>query len=81
MWPFMLSVALLAFQVLSGIDIIISYIVEIFDTAESSVEDHIATVIVGIVQVVATAATLFLIDRLGKSVRELTLALRFRCNA
>lgn len=58
--------ALLIFQVLSGFDAVLSYAVEIFETAESSIEGHLATLTVGVVQVIATAATLFLIDKLGR---------------
>lgn len=64
--PLGIGLALLAIQQLSGIDAIIFFTVEIFKTAGSSIDSHLATIIVGIVQVVFNILSLFLVDKTGR---------------
>nr|CAD7425867.1 unnamed protein product [Timema monikensis] len=70
--PFVLSFTLLIFQQVSGIDSIIFYTVTIFKASGSSLNEHLATIIVGLVQLLANFFSLFLIDRSGR--RPLLLA-------
>jgi len=64
--PFSLTFTLLIFQQVSGIDAIVFYTVSIFDSAGSQLDDHLATIIVGLVQLVANFASLFIVDRAGR---------------
>lgn len=64
--PFGITMALMLFQQLSGIDAIIFNTVSIFDEAGSSVEDHLAAILVGVVQLVANIGALFVVDRAGR---------------
>ncbi|RZF46609.1 hypothetical protein LSTR_LSTR002941 [Laodelphax striatellus] len=66
MVPFGLSCMILIFQQVSGIDTVIFYTVMIFSASESSIGDYTATILVGLVQVVATFLSIFFIDRLGR---------------
>jgi len=64
--PFALTFTLLIFQQVSGIDSIIFYTVSIFHSAGSQIDDHLATIIVGLVQLVANFLSLFIVDRAGR---------------
>lgn len=64
--PLGIGLALMAIQQLSGIDAIIFFTVEIFKTAGSSIDSHLATIIVGVVQVVFNILSLFLVDKAGR---------------
>ena len=64
--PFALTFTLLIFQELSGIDAIIFYTVSIFHSAGSELDDHLSTIIVGLVQLVANFVSLFIVDRAGR---------------
>jgi facilitated trehalose transporter len=64
--PFSLTFTLLIFQQVSGIDAIIFYTVSIFHSAGSEINDHLATIIVGLVQLVANILSLFIVDRAGR---------------
>jgi facilitated trehalose transporter len=64
--PFSLTFTLLIFQQVSGIDAIIFYTVSIFHSAGSKINDHFATIIVGLVQFVANILSLFIVDRAGR---------------
>jgi facilitated trehalose transporter len=68
MVPFFLVTLILFFQQVSGIDTIIFYTVDIFRSSGSAINDYSATVIVGLVQLVATFLSLFLVDRFGRRV-------------
>ena len=52
LYPFGLSLALLGFQQVSGIDTVIFYTVEIFKTAESNIDEYLSTILIGLVQLV-----------------------------
>ncbi|XP_058460214.1 facilitated trehalose transporter Tret1-like isoform X2 [Malaya genurostris] len=64
--PLGIGLALLSIQQLSGIDAIIFFTVEIFRSAGSSMDGHIATIIVGAVQVLSNFSALFVVDRAGR---------------
>lgn len=61
--------ALLAsFQQLSGINVVLFYMEDIFKAAKSSLSPSVATIIVGSVQVAASAVTPVVVDRLGRRI-------------
>lgn len=64
--PFGLVIAILVFQQVSGIDTIIFYTVYIFHASKSSVGDYAATILVGLVQVIATFLSIIIIDKSGR---------------
>lgn len=64
--PFGLVVAILVFQQISGIDTVIFYTVLIFSSSNSSIDDYSATIIIGLVQVIATFISVFTIDKAGR---------------
>ncbi|KAF0297007.1 Facilitated trehalose transporter Tret1 [Amphibalanus amphitrite] len=66
--PFVLSMMLMLFQQLSGVNAVIFYTVDIFSDSGSSIDSDLATIIVGIVQMLSTFAGVVLVDRLGRKV-------------
>ena len=64
--PLGIGLTLLSIQQLSGIDSVIFFTVEIFKSAGSSLESHIATIIVGFVQVFCNFLSLFIVDKAGR---------------
>jgi facilitated trehalose transporter len=64
--PFALTFTLLIFQQVIGINAIIFYTVSIFHSAGSELDDHLATIIVGLTQLVANFLSLFIVDRAGR---------------
>ncbi|XP_066587406.1 facilitated trehalose transporter Tret1-like isoform X2 [Prorops nasuta] len=61
-----ITLGLMVFQQLSGVNTLIFYAEKIFKTAGSSLSSTISSVIVGIVQVIATYFSTILIDRTGR---------------
>ncbi|KAJ8977239.1 hypothetical protein NQ317_003814 [Molorchus minor] len=61
-----LSVGLVAMQQFSGINIILFYTQDIFTDAGVSLPPEICTIAIGVVQILASAATPVLVDRKGK---------------
>uniref|UniRef100_A0A1L8DIJ3 Facilitated trehalose transporter Tret1 n=2 Tax=Nyssomyia neivai TaxID=330878 RepID=A0A1L8DIJ3_9DIPT len=59
---------LISFQQLSGINVVLFYSQIIFAKTGSSLEPAIATIIVGIVQVIASGVTPVVVDRLGRKI-------------
>ncbi|XP_048516312.1 facilitated trehalose transporter Tret1-like [Athalia rosae] len=57
---------LMFFQQLSGIDAVLSYTVSIFQMAGSTIEPFVATVIIGLVEVVMSVTVVVIIDRVGR---------------
>ncbi|XP_012281462.1 facilitated trehalose transporter Tret1-2 homolog [Orussus abietinus] len=57
---------LMWFQQMSGVDAILFYTVDIFRNAESTVDPVLATVIVGLIEVVMTLVVAAVIDRFGR---------------
>ena len=67
-WPFAMAMMVMLLQQLSGINAVIFYTTDIFEDAGSSIESDLATIIVGLVQMVSTFAAVVLVDRLGRKV-------------
>lgn len=61
-----LACGLVSLQQLSGINVVLFYMETIFDKAGSGMEPAISTIIIGIVQVLASSVTPFVVDRLGR---------------
>lgn len=59
---------LISFQQLSGINVILFYTQTIFMKTGSSLAPEISTILVGIVQVLASGATPLIVDRLGRKI-------------
>uniref|UniRef100_U5EJ99 Facilitated trehalose transporter Tret1 n=1 Tax=Corethrella appendiculata TaxID=1370023 RepID=U5EJ99_9DIPT len=66
--PLSISLGLMFFQQLSGINAVIFYTVSIFKDAGSTIDGNLCTIIVGIVNFIATFIATLLIDRLGRKV-------------
>ena len=66
MCTLLLSLGLMFFQQFSGINAVMFYSTDIFKESGSSIEPKIATIIIGVAQVVATIAGSLLVDRLGR---------------
>ncbi|XP_055612405.1 facilitated trehalose transporter Tret1 [Uranotaenia lowii] len=64
--PLMISLGLMFFQQLSGINAVIFYTVQIFRDAGSTIDENLCTIIVGVVNFIATFIATMLIDRLGR---------------
>ncbi|KAH8276623.1 hypothetical protein KR018_008275, partial [Drosophila ironensis] len=63
-----ISLGLMFFQQLSGINAVIFYTVSIFEDAGSTIDGHVCTIIVGVVNFLATFMATLLIDRLGRKI-------------
>lgn len=63
-----ISLGLMVFQQLSGINAVIFYSVDIFDAAGSTLDPKVSAIIVGVVQVVVTYAASLMVDRAGRRV-------------
>jgi SP family facilitated glucose transporter-like MFS transporter 8 len=63
-----ISLGLMIFQQLSGINAVIFYSVDIFYAAGSTLDPKVAAIIVGVVQVVVTYAASAMVDRAGRRV-------------
>lgn len=66
--PLSISLGLMFFQQLSGINAVIFYTVQIFKDAGSTIDGNVCTIIVGIVNFAATFIATLLIDRAGRKV-------------
>lgn len=64
--PLLISLGLMLFQQLSGINAVIFYTVQIFEDAGSTIDGFLCTIIVGVVNFIATFIATILIDRLGR---------------
>lgn len=63
-----MSLSLVSFQQLSGVNIIVFYTQDIFQATGSSTPAAISAIIMGGVQVAASFVTLFIVDRLGRRI-------------
>ena len=63
--PLILVIAIMIFQQLSGINAVMFYTVSIFESAVGDFA-YTATIIIGIVQIFATMAAVYLVDRAGR---------------
>ncbi|KAG7310734.1 Facilitated trehalose transporter Tret1 [Plutella xylostella] len=61
-------IGLMAFQQLSGINAVIFYTVQIFQMSGSSVDEHLSTIIVGVVNFASTFIATAIIDRVGRKI-------------
>lgn len=59
---------LMFFQQVSGINAVIFYTTDIFNAAGSGIDAEIATIIVGVMQVIATFVASLVVDRLGRRI-------------
>ncbi|XP_074597054.1 facilitated trehalose transporter Tret1-like [Brevipalpus obovatus] len=66
--PSILCLMLFFFQEFSGSNAILLYTVDIFHAAGSAIDGHTATIIVGLIQVVATFLACIFTDRLGRRI-------------
>ncbi|XP_014213486.1 facilitated trehalose transporter Tret1 isoform X2 [Copidosoma floridanum] len=66
--PLLISLGLMFFQQMSGINAVIFYTVQIFSDAGSTMDANLCTIIVGIVNFCSTFVATALIDRLGRKV-------------
>lgn len=64
--PLIIGFALLFFQQFSGIDAVIFFTVEIFESAGSKLDAMTATIIIGLVQLVCNGVSTLLVDRAGR---------------
>lgn len=63
-----ISGGVLAFQQLSGVNVVLFYSQSIFEKAGSSMEPAVATIAVGVVQVLASCLCPLIVDRLGRKI-------------
>ncbi|XP_051160040.1 facilitated trehalose transporter Tret1 isoform X2 [Leptopilina boulardi] len=66
--PFLISIGLMLFQQLSGINAVVFYAVKIFEDAGSTVDKNLSAIILGIVNFLATFIATGLIDRTGRKI-------------
>ncbi|XP_068228808.1 facilitated trehalose transporter Tret1-like [Palaemon carinicauda] len=66
--PFLLSMGLMLFQQLSGINAVIFYTVDIFEMSGSAISGHLSTIIVGVVNLLSTFVANAVIDKLGRKI-------------
>ncbi|XP_060868900.1 facilitated trehalose transporter Tret1-like isoform X1 [Metopolophium dirhodum] len=66
--PLLISMGLMLFQQLSGINAVIFYTVKIFKEAGSTIDENLCTIIVGIVNFLSTFIATGLIDKLGRKI-------------
>ncbi|XP_071949085.1 solute carrier family 2, facilitated glucose transporter member 8-like [Antedon mediterranea] len=66
--PLTISLCLMVFQQFSGINAVIFYGVTIFQSAAPSIEEHVASIIITAVQVLATLVAVILMDRAGRRI-------------
>jgi len=65
---FVISLALMLFQQFSGINAVIFYAQGIFESAGSTLDPALCTIIVGVVQVVMTVTSALLIEKAGRRI-------------
>ncbi|XP_025264837.1 facilitated trehalose transporter Tret1 isoform X3 [Camponotus floridanus] len=64
--PLLISLGLMLFQQMSGINAVIFYTVQIFKDAGSTIDENVSTIIIGIVNFIATFVAAGVIDKLGR---------------
>jgi Na+/melibiose symporter-like transporter len=63
-----ISLGLMFFQQVSGINAVIFYTNTIFESANTGIDSGIATIIVGVMQVIATLVATVIVDRVGRKI-------------
>ncbi|XP_042206700.1 facilitated trehalose transporter Tret1-2 homolog isoform X2 [Homarus americanus] len=66
--PLIITMLLMVFQQMAGVNAVIYNIVIIFQDSGNTLSDDMCTIVVGVVQVLATASSTILIDRAGRKV-------------
>ncbi|KAL1465303.1 hypothetical protein WDU94_004886 [Cyamophila willieti] len=66
--PLLISIGLMFFQQMSGINAVIFYTVKIFKDAGSTIDVNYCTIIVGVVNLLSTLIATAFIDRLGRKI-------------
>lgn len=66
--PLLISLGLMLFQQMSGINAVIFYTTSIFKDAGSTIDESLCTIIVGVVNFIAVFIATVLIDRLGRKI-------------
>lgn len=61
-----ITMGLMFFQQMSGINAVIFYTTDIFAAADTGIDASLATIIVGVIQVVATFISSLVVDKLGR---------------
>lgn len=61
-----ISLGLMFFQQMSGINAVIFYTKDIFDAADTGIDSGVATIIVGIMQVISVFISSIIVDKLGR---------------
>lgn len=61
-----ISLGLMFFQQMSGINAVIFYTKDIFDAADTGIDSGVATIIVGIMQVISVFVSSIIVDKLGR---------------
>ncbi|XP_067206047.1 facilitated trehalose transporter Tret1 isoform X2 [Linepithema humile] len=64
--PLLISLGLMLFQQMSGINAVIFYTVQIFQDAGSTIDENLSTIIIGIVNFISTFVAASVIDKLGR---------------
>lgn len=64
----LISLGLMLFQQLSGINAVIFYATTIFQMSGSSIDENVSSIIIGVVNFVSTFIATVLIDRLGRKI-------------
>ncbi|XP_011861733.1 PREDICTED: facilitated trehalose transporter Tret1-like isoform X2 [Vollenhovia emeryi] len=64
--PLFISLGLMLFQQMSGINAVIFYTVQIFQDAGSTIDENLSTIIIGIVNFISTFVAAAVIDKLGR---------------
>ncbi|XP_057381612.1 facilitated trehalose transporter Tret1-2 homolog [Daphnia carinata] len=78
--PLSISLGIMFFQQSTGINAMVFYTVNIFKSAGSSIDGRYATIIVGVVQLIATAFSGFFVDRYGRRILLLGSAVIVSCS-
>merc|ERR1712215_231733 len=64
--PIFIGLMLMLLQQFSGIKVISSYIVQIFQNAGSKFDANICSIVVGVIQVTGTSLSVIVVDRYGR---------------
>lgn len=63
-----ISLGLMFFQQLSGINAVIFYTGDIFRDAQTGIDESLSTIVVGLMQVIATFISVMVVDKLGRRI-------------
>lgn len=64
--PLLLAIILMVMQQFSGIKVVSSYIVQIFQQAGSEFDASVCSIVVGVIQVTGTSVAVLVVDRVGR---------------